>query len=149
MATEHNITRRSLVAGLGAAIPATAVAAVPALAGTDPAGTVSPRLAALYREHQAAHATRVALQLKDRTDEQNDAWEEALDEENEIARAVMAEPVASMADFTLKLAVWDATVRDDADDDDDMTECAGWGDRALPRLFNDARALLGCPAAAA
>src|SRR5215207_1542250 len=35
-ATEHVITRRSLVAGLGAAIPATAVAAVPALAGTDP-----------------------------------------------------------------------------------------------------------------
>ena len=32
----HRISRRSLVAGLGAAIPAATVAAIPALAGTDP-----------------------------------------------------------------------------------------------------------------
>jgi hypothetical protein len=56
----------------------------------------------------------------------------------------MAEPVTSAADFAVKLSVWEATIRDDGDDDDDMVEYFGWMDRALPRLFNDARALLGC-----
>jgi hypothetical protein len=34
--SQQNISRRSLVAALGAAVPVAAVAAVPALAGTDP-----------------------------------------------------------------------------------------------------------------
>ena len=43
----------------------------------------------------------------------------------------------------VKLEVWALTIRDVGDVDDDMTEYYGWMDRALPRLFNDARTLLG------
>jgi hypothetical protein len=48
-----------------------------------------------------------------------------------------------VADFAMKLAVWDIVISDTVDVDDDLTEYAGWIDRAMPRLFNDARGLLG------
>ena len=91
------ISRGSLVGVVGAAIPT--AAAVPSLANTD---HVKPRLAALKREHGAAHATRMALTpgLYDDCPEAafaaEESWEEAMRRENDLALAVMREPVTTL-----------------------------------------------------
>ena len=125
-------TRRTLLAGLAAMPPAPVVSS----AALD----VSPRLAALKSQYDAARAFQQAIQSAD-----EDNWDAAWEAEQEIARAIMAEPVATRAEFELKLAVWEQSVQEDGELDDDMTGFYGWHDRALPHLFNDASALLGCP----
>jgi hypothetical protein len=65
-----------------------------------------------------------------------------MDIETEIVRDILAEPVNSWADFVIKLRAWELSIRSDEDDDGDMSYPDGGVDRALPRLFNDARALL-------
>ena len=59
---QHNISRRSLVAGLGAAIPAATVAAVPALAGTDPILAAIEAHRKADAEDDAAHDARDAAE---------------------------------------------------------------------------------------
>jgi hypothetical protein len=146
----QNISRRSLVAALGAAVPVASVAAVPVVSSAAFAGA-SPRLLELKRHIDEAWARQEVAkgQMHEANvrfyEELEPEWEARLDETQDLARLMFMEPTVSAADFALKLTVWESIIRDSTDDDDDLTECAGWIDRVLPRLFNDARALLGCP----
>jgi hypothetical protein len=134
-------TRRVLLTGL-AAVP---LAPVPLLSA-EAAAVPSPRLLDLKRQHEAAHALRLELQ-RHLPEGEDGAWQEAHEHETEIARAIIAEPVTSPADFAIKVAVWEASIADEDDHDGDVSEYSGWMDRAMPRLLKDARALLNCPAA--
>jgi hypothetical protein len=68
------------------------------------------------------------------------------DEAQETAREALLEPTGvSTADFAVELAIWETVLAEYSDFDDDLSEESGWIDWALPRLFKDARALLGCP----
>jgi hypothetical protein len=80
---------------------------------------------------------------EDAANEAYEAWEPDYEDASDLALDIMREPCASLADFAIKVAVADAVLITKADDD--LEEYGGWMDRALPRLFNEARALLGCP----
>jgi hypothetical protein len=155
-------TRRTILTGL-AALP---LAPVPSLANN---GQASPRMLELKAEFDAAWARQevasarldaaqdLCNQLKplgpserlqgaeDAANQAWEAWEPDYADATDIALDVMREPCASPADFAIKVTVADAALKHVTEADDDLEEYVGWMDRAMPRLFNEARALLGCP----
>ena len=113
--------------------------------GISTARQVSPRIAVLKREYDEARPARVALEMAPPTGA-DEEFKDAFNRESELAWAIMAEQPAGLPDWAIKLSVYDATVGDAKDTDDDISGFRGSGDRAVSRLLNDARALLASAA---
>lgn len=133
----YTTPRRAVLRGLLAA----PLAAAPLSAALADDG-LSPRLAALKAEFEAAHTVERALSTLP-AEEAEERWEAALGDVNEITFRIMQEPVHSFADFGFKLHAWHYAIRDPNQDSGDIAEVGYWMERAPCRLLDDARKLMG------
>ena len=143
------------LSGQPAAVPNTISAlAVP---GNPPSTrSISPRLTELKREYDKA---RACLAERERAlaafgkdyhapgyKDADKEWDAALHHAEEIARAIIGEPVTTAADLRLKLEVGAGIlVRFDDLADGDVSDRSGWIDRLAPRLVLDTMRHFGLP----